>query len=151
MPVQYGGDKITFADGSTVGSGWSGFKNRLINSDMRIDQRNNGSLLTPATNADVFPVDRWIVGAYGGGTLSSQRSTTAPDDFNNSIVVTVTGTDTSLASSDLYEITQRIEGNTVADLKFGTSSAKPISLSFWVRSSVTGSYSACKRVNSASI
>jgi hypothetical protein len=126
--------------GSVAAQGLN-FRNKIINGDCRIDQRNNGALLTPATNADVFPVDRWIVGSYGGGTLSSQRSTNAPAGFTNSIAVTVTGTDTSLASGDLYEITQRIEGNTVADLGFGTANARTISLSFWVRSSVTGLHS----------
>ena len=119
----------------------SGVRNRIINGDMRIDQRNNGASVSAATG--VYPVDRFeIENISGGGTATTQRSTTVPtgQGFTNSLLVTVTGTDTSLASSDYYTIRQIIEGQNIADLQFGTNSASIVTISFWVRSSVTGTY-----------
>jgi hypothetical protein len=138
MSVQYGGDKITFSDGSTVGNGWSGFKNRLINSDMRIDQRNAGASVTVGTGA--FGVDRFRSAEVTDGTATVQQSTVAPNGFSNSLLYTVTGTDASLGSTQYASIGQRIEGFNIADLGWGTASASPITISFWVRSSVTGTY-----------
>lgn len=116
------------------------FKNRIINGAMMIDQRNAGAAVT-ANNSGVYGVDRFLTEAYGGGTLSAQRSTVAPAGFVNSLLITVTGTDTSLGTSDDYEVNQKIEGFNVADLGWGTANAQPVTLSFWVRSSVTGTYS----------
>jgi hypothetical protein len=69
-----------------------------------------------------------------------QRSTVAPAGFTNSLAITVTTPDSSLAASDLYDIAQFIEGFNVADFNLGTASAVTFTLSFWVRSSVTGTY-----------
>jgi len=138
------GKTATLANIGSVADSSLGFRNRIINGAMVIDQRNAGASVT-ASGSEVYPVDRWVVAAFnatgGGATLTGQQSSTAPTGFNKSIAVTVNGTDTSLGTNDLYEVTQRIEGNNTADLGWGASGAANISLSFWVRSSVTGTYS----------
>jgi len=115
-----------------------GFKNRIINGDMRIDQRNNGASVS-VTNGFAFPVDRFIGVTAASTTVAFQRSTTAPSGFVNSLSCTVT-TPKVLAAADVNRIIHRIEGFNTSDFAFGTSSATPITLSFWVRSSVTGTY-----------
>jgi hypothetical protein len=127
-----------------------GFRNRIINGDMRIDQRNAGASVTVnTTGSTVFPVDRFFgSGMTSAGVFTLQRSTTAPTGFTNSMIATVTTADSSIAASDLYYVTQIIEGFNVADLGFGSASAKTVTLSFWVRSSVTGTFSGAL-VNSA--
>ena len=85
-----------------------------------------------------YPVDRFVV--YNGtGTVTFQQSSVAPTGFTNSIVATVTATG-SYSTNGYTEIGHHIEGYNVADLAWGTAGAKPVVLSFWCRSSVTGSY-----------
>jgi hypothetical protein len=115
-----------------------GFKNRIINGAMMIDQRNAGATVNAST---AYPVDRFYQIMVGSGVLTSQRSTTAPAGFTNSLLATVTTVASSIASGDYYGIGHRIEGFNCADLAWGTASAQSVSLSFWVRSSVTGTYS----------
>ena len=119
----------------------AGTRNRVINGDMRIDQRNAGASVSGA--AGVYPVDRFeIENLSGGGTATGQRSTTVPtgQGFTNSLLITVTGTDTSLAAGDYYTIRHIIEGQNISDLQFGTGSASTVTISFWVRSSIAGIY-----------
>ena len=125
---------------TTSNSPYSTFRNRIINGDMRIDQRNAGASVTISTSG-VYVLDRWKNRANGGGEFSVQQSSTAPAGFNNSVIYTVTTADSSIAAGDNYWIVQEIEGYNVADLDFGTANAKTITMSFWVRSSVTGTYS----------
>ena len=114
----------------------SGTRNRIINGDMRIDQRNAGSANTSPSD---FSVDRWIH-AYGStnSTASIQRVSDAPVGFTSSLRYTVTSAAFPLANSS--SISQRIEGFNVSDFKWGTSNASPITLSFWVKSSLTGNF-----------
>ena len=132
-------DSMVTSTGQILGAGNStAFKNRIINGGMVIDQR--GSASNPvATGAGV---DRFLYGNNGAGVVTFGQSTTAPAGFINSSVVTVTTADSSIANSDLYYIYQQIEGLNVADLSFGTASAQTVTLSFWVRSSVIGTYGA---------
>jgi hypothetical protein len=118
---------------------YTGFKNRLINGQMQIDQRNAGASVTVGIS-QVYTVDRW----YGGktGTVNSftvQRSTTAPTGFTNSILITA-GTGVTPTTNDFMFLSQAIEGFNFADLAWGTASASAVSLSFWVRSSLTGNF-----------
>lgn len=120
---------------------YTGFKNRIINGAMMIDQRNAGAAVTVNSTAQFFPVDRWVGrGESGDGVFTVQQSSTAPTTFRNSIVATVTTADAAIGSSQRYEIYQRIEGNNVADLMWGTAAAATVTLSFWVRSSLTGTF-----------
>jgi hypothetical protein len=126
------------------------FKNRIINGDMRIDQRNAGASVTINGNF-LYPVDRVHVGGVpSGGTFTAQRSTTAPSGFTNSLVCTVSTADTSLASGDYYfPFLQNVEGFNSADLGWGTASAQSITVSFWCRSSAAGTYAVAVRNDAA--
>jgi len=139
MSVQYGGDKITFADGSTVGNGWSGFKNRIINGAMMIDQRNAGAAVT-VDGATPYITDRFQVQDFSDAILSAQQVTDAPAGFVNSLKVTVSTADASLGATQGDRVNQRIEGFNIADLGWGTASAQSVTLSFWVKCSLTGTF-----------
>lgn len=113
------------------------FRNKVINGDMVIDQRNNGASVA---NANGYVVDRFFNGYFGGttGRFSAQRSTTAPAGFTNSLLLTTTTAQASLAANDGLGIIQHIEGFNVSDLAFGTANAQAVTVSFWIRSSQTG-------------
>jgi hypothetical protein len=130
-------DKITTSDGVSS-AGVYGLKNRLINSDMRIDQRNVGASVS--MSSVVYPVDRWLAFEDTDGTMTAQRSTVAPAGFTNSILITTTSADSSLGATQYARLCQRIEGFNIADLAWGTASAATVTLSFWVRSSLTGTF-----------
>ena len=138
MSVSYGGDSITFADGSVQSGGWTGMRNRIINGAMVIDQRNAGASVT--LNGNLFGVDRWGTQASQNSKATMQQSTTASTGFSNSLLVTSSSA-YSPTSSDYFWLYQTIEGFNIADLGWGSASAQTITLSFWVRASVTGTYS----------
>jgi hypothetical protein len=119
---------------------YNSFKNRIINGGMVIDQRNNGSVITLTANTQGYPVDRMRLVNQTDGTLTAQRSTTAPDGFINSTLITVTATDTSIGTTQYAQYEQRIEGFNVADLGWGTATAQTVTISFQVRSSLIGTY-----------
>lgn len=124
----------------SIASGFM-FRNRVINGGMRIDQRNNGGAIT----SNGFPVDRFFASHdIGSFTFSSQRSTTAPNGFINSLQFTATNAQTPSVSQQC-NIGQIIEGNMISEMMFGTANATTFTLSFWVRSSVatTGSQRYC--------
>jgi hypothetical protein len=137
-------EKMTTESGYSLGAGnASSFKNRIINGGMVIDQRNAGAAVT-VNAVGIYSVDRWacIARPTGGGVYSAQQVSDAPTGFSNSLKFTVTTTDTSLGTNDYYFAWQKIEGFNTADLSFGTASAKAVTLSFWVKSSITGQFSA---------
>jgi len=120
-----------------------GFRNRIINGDMRIDQRNAGAALTVNALAAFFAVDRWYgFGQAADGVYTLQQDSAAPSGFTNSLRATVTTVDASISATNIYGIQQRIEGFNISDLGWGTANAQPVTVSFWVRSSVTGSFGA---------
>jgi hypothetical protein len=114
-----------------------GFRNRIINGDMRIDQRNAGASVTPADGQ--YTLDRWRAGASAASKFSVQRSTVAPAGFTNSMLVTSLSA-YSVGTNDNFEMFQYIEGFNVADLAWGTADAQAITVSFRVRSSLTGTF-----------
>jgi hypothetical protein len=114
-------------------------KNRLINGAMVIDQRNAGASVTPNVS---YTLDRW----QGINTQASKftvqqnaGSVTPPTGFTNYLGVTSSSA-YSVLTGDTFLISQSIEGFNTADLDFGKSTAKTITLSFWVRSSLTGTF-----------
>ncbi len=107
-------------------------RNLIINGAMQVAQRGTSSSLSSGA---IFLIDRFQTYEGTGGSLNIEQSTTAPDDFYYSSKWTVTSADTSLASGEQAWVRQRIEGNNMAHLGWGTSSAKTVTLSFWVRSS----------------
>jgi hypothetical protein len=127
------------ATDATVGLGT---KNLIINGDMRIDQRNAGASLTVNTAAVVYSVDRlFTYGQASDGVFTVQQVTDAPSGFINSVKATVTTADASIGASQLYILSHKIEGNNIAHLDWGTANAKTVTLSFWVKSSLTGTFS----------
>lgn len=124
-------------------------RNKIINGDMRIDQRNAGASVTG--NDTIFGVDRWVLEASQTSKMTMQQnagSVTPPAGFTNYLGITSSSSYTSLAT-DYFNLVQRIEGYTVADLDFGKSTAKPVTISFWVRSSLTGTFGGSLRNASA--
>jgi hypothetical protein len=130
-----------FADGSLQTTvGYTGFRNRIINGDMRIDQRNAGASVTP-TNGQ-YSVDRWYYQVTQSSKLTAQQSSVAPAGFSNSLLTTSSSA-YSIVAGDAFNVAQNIEGYNMADLAWGTSSAKTIVLSFQVYSSLTGTFGGC--------
>ena len=118
-----------------------GRRNLIINGAMTIDQRNSGSSVNLA-NAKVFVVDRFYWIENSSETPTSQQVTDAPNGFTHSVKITNTSTTTTPSYTQLIH---RIEGNNVSQLYFGNSSAESVTLSFYVKSSLTGQFSASLR------
>ena len=119
---------------------YTGFKNRIINGDMVIDQRNNGATLTGLFNSGTFFVDRFRTGGnnFASGRYSISQPSDAPAGFAKSAKIDITTTQTT---TTFWTITQSIEGNNTADFNLGTANASAFTLSFWVKGSTTGMYS----------
>jgi hypothetical protein len=127
------------AGGTGTTTGYYGFKNRLINSAMDIDQRNAGASITVTTGVD-YVVDRFFAQGSITSKFTAQQSSTVPTGFKNSLLFTSSAA-TTPGASDYYYFSQNIEGLNVYDLAWGTASAATVTLSFWVRSSLTGTFS----------
>jgi hypothetical protein len=122
----------------------NGFRNRIINGAMTFDQRNNGASVS-ATNG-LYTLDRYVTTSFSGGPVTNrftvQRdagAVTPPAGFIDYLGVTSSAS-TSVGPGDIYAVTQAIEGLNISDLSWGTANAKTITLSFWVRSSLTGNF-----------
>lgn len=124
---------------SVAGNGFYA-RNRIINGAMEIDQRNAGASVTPSNGS--YTLDRWGTWVSQASKLTIQRNAgavTPPAGFINYLGVTSSSA-YSVISSDYFGVWQGIEGFNVADLAWGTASAKTITVSFWVRSSLTGTF-----------
>jgi len=133
---------VTFNDTSLQPAAASPYvlKNKIINGAMVIDQRNAGASVTPASGS--YTLDRWIVETSQASKFSVQQNAAAvtpPTGFTNYLGVTSLSSYTVLAG-DYFLVEQRIEGFNTADLDFGKATAKTVTLSFWVRSSLTGTF-----------
>ena len=141
MPITLDGTNgITQADQFNSDSTF-GFKNRIINGAMTIDQRNAGASVT-AVSDKTFSCDRWMSRNSASSKFSMQQDAggvTPPAGFSDYLGVTSLAA-TSVGSSDYYAIQGVVEGYNVADFNWGTANAKTITLSFWVRSSLTGTF-----------
>jgi hypothetical protein len=113
------------------------FRNRIINGAMVIDQRNAGASVTP-TNGQ-YLLDRWAADVSQASKFTVIQSSTAPAGFSNSLLVTSSSAYT-VGTNDYFALHQFVEGFNTADFSFGTASATSITLSFWVRSSLTGTF-----------
>jgi len=125
--------------GAGLGMGM-GFRNRIINGAMVIDQRNAGASITP-TNGQ-YGLDRWRNGLSVASKFSVQQNAgavTPPQGFVNYLGATSLSA-YSVGASEVFLVQQYIEGYNVADLAWGTASASSVTLSFWVRSSLTGTF-----------
>lgn len=132
--IQLGGQDVTFG----------GMRNRLINGDMRIDQRNVGANVAIAS---AYTVDRWKfdrVATGGSQIYYGQQVAEAPTGFTHSYKIKVT-TGGAVGNDDYTQFNQYVEGNNLADMAFGTASAKTFTVSFWVKSSLATTYSIALR------
>lgn len=116
------------------------FRNRILNGCMRIDQRNSGAAVSLPTASSLYTLDRWACNKdTAGATVTAQQSSVVPSGFTKALLLTVS-TGAAAGASDQNLFQQIVEGFNVGDLGWGTSSAQSVSVSFWVRSSVTGTY-----------
>jgi len=137
-----GSDGVTFPDSTTQNTtDRYGFVNRIINGDCRIAQRGTAAV----TTQNSFPVDRFKINNSSDGAFSAQQDSSAPTGFLNSVKVTITTADASLTTTQQLQTRYPIEGTNVADLAWGTASAKTVTLSFWTRSSLTGTFGGALR------
>ena len=118
----------------------------IINGDMQIAQR--GTSTSSIAGSDVFVVDRWRMDEGADSTLTmSQESLSSGNAYNNgfkkSLKVLVTTADSSIGSSQSVQLIQHVEAQNLQGLKFGTSGAKNLTLSFWYKSNVTGVHTVC--------
>jgi hypothetical protein len=148
MPVVLSGTNgVTFPDSSLQAAAASPYvlKNRIINGDMRIDQRRAGASAT--ANDNIYGVDRWVIYASQSSKLTcqqNQNSVTPPAGFTNYLGYTSSSAYT-VGGSEYFSLTQAIEGYNISDLGFGTANAKTVTVSFWVRSSLTGTFGGALR------
>jgi hypothetical protein len=141
-----GTNGLTFNDGSTQNTspftGGFAMRNRIINGAMVVDQRNAGASVTGIVGS-IFAVDRFYFYNSQASKFTAQQnagSVTPPAGFVNYLGVTSSSSYTSL-STDVFSLGQVIEGRNIADLGWGTASASAVTLSFWARSSLTGTFS----------
>ena len=139
--VSASSDAITVANNGTCTANVTNNlsnRNKIINGSMIVSQRNYTSAVT-TTNA--YNIDRWQ-NAFSGtiGAYSFSQVTDSPDGFANSFKIDVTTADTSLGSTDVHYFRTALEGQDVQDFAKGTSSAKKFTLSFYVKTTKTGTY-----------
>ena len=118
------------------------FKNRIINGAMVFDQRNNGAAVTPTSAG--YTLDRFSYQLSQASKAAIQQnagSVTPPTGFSNYLGVTSSSA-YSVGASESFYIVQRVEGFNFADMAWGTANAQTVTLSFWVRSSLTGTFGA---------
>jgi hypothetical protein len=127
---------------SCTGLNYDGFKNRIINGAMVIDQRNAGASVN--VTSELYTLDRWYFAISQTGKLTCQQNAgavTPPAGFKNYLGLTSASSYAVLAA-DIFSLKQSIEGFNTADLGFGAAGASTVTVSFWVRSSLTGTFGA---------
>ena len=140
MTLQLNGTTgLTFNDGSLQPSAALG-KNLIINGDMMIDQRNNGASATITTNGQ-YTVDRFQAQMSQASKYSVEQVGTSPAGFYYNLQATSAAA-TTVAAGDFFALEQRVEGFNALNLNWGSSLAETVTLSFWVKSSLTGTFTA---------
>jgi hypothetical protein len=138
-----GTNGLVFNDASTQNTsaftGGFAFRNRIINGAMVISQRNAGAAVNNGAGNNTYVVDRFSMFGTEAAKISGQQSTTAPTGFVNSWLITSLAA-TTATSAQAYGVRHIIEGTNISDLGWGSASAKAVTISFWVRSSITGTY-----------
>ena len=127
------------------------FKNLLINGDYLVWQRGTAAATVIASSTlGTYLSDRWQTWEFNDGTITQEQSALDNDDFEttgqrNALLVKCTGTDTSISAAQFAFISQIIEAQNCQGLKWGTDNAEHITLSFWVKSNLTGTFTAVLR------
>ena len=124
------------------------FRNRIINGAMVIDQRNAGASVT-LNGSESYITDRFSCGDVTDGSFTAQQVSDAPAGFINSLKCTITSADTNLTTTQTAYCFQTVEGLNIADLAWGTANAATITISFWVKSSLTGTFGGALRNSAA--
>ena len=143
MSLQLNGtDGVTFNDGSEQWAAASpiGTKNLIINGDMRIAQR--GTSVSGITSSGYYTVDRFYFPLGTAGTWTQTQDTDVPtgQGFSTSLKMQCTTANASLSANSFMQFEQKIEGQNLQHLKYGTSNAEKVTASFWVKSNKTGTY-----------
>ena len=112
-------------------------RNLIINGNFVVAQR--GTSFSNVTSSQ-FCLDRFSVDVSGGGAFNVTQDTSAPEGFEKSLKLEVNTADSSIAAADAYRVTQAVEGQNISQADLGASTAKAMALSFYVKSSVTGTY-----------
>jgi hypothetical protein len=123
---------------TAYGGGNYGMRNRILNGSMVLDQRNAGASVTLGAGG-TYTLDRYRCYSEAASKLSIQQVADAPTGFVNSMKATSLSS-YSVGTNELFGIFQNIEGFNTADLGFGASGASTVTLSFWVKSSLTGTF-----------
>ena len=136
-----GNANLSFADdaNTVLESG----RNLIINGAQEVDQRGSGSTAIGTLTNGKYITDRWNVRGQDNTTGQCSQSTNAPAGFVNSLLIEVGGGATTTSAGGNRFIRQNIEGYVLRPLRWGTSGAKAATMSFWVKSNVTGTYSFC--------
>jgi len=115
-------------------------RNLIINGAMQVAQRGT-SAVTINSGSATYRLDRFYAsGASSAGVYTVEQSTDAPANFKNSLKVTVTTADSSIGSTTNYRVQQSLEGQNISHLNYGSSDAQTVTLSFYVKSSLTGTF-----------
>ena len=133
------GKTASLANIGTIADSSLGFRNRIINGAMVIDQRNAGASVTPNNS---YTLDRWVTSNAQTSKFTVEQTITgvsAPVGFTDYLAVT-SSSSYSVLTGDYFAVYQAIEGFNVADFAWGTASAATVTLSFWIRSSLTGTF-----------
>jgi hypothetical protein len=127
-----------FADlaGSADAGGLTG-RNLIINGAMQVAQRGAGPT---AIGSGYYTLDRFQTNKDNDGAFTNEQSTDHPNGAGNSLKWAVTTADTSVDAGQFLYFNQKIEAQDLQHLLYGTSSAKSLTLSFWVKSNKTGTY-----------
>ena len=118
-------------------------RNKIYNGKIDIDQRNSGSAVTLANNILTYPVDRFSaqpVNMDEATNMTGQQVDDAPDGFAHSLKITTNTAESSIASNEFVSVYQIMEGQDFQDLAYNTSGAKNVIMSFYVKSSITGTF-----------
>tara|TARA_R100001086_G_scaffold162446_1_gene87582 strand:+ start:150 stop:1316 length:1167 start_codon:yes stop_codon:yes gene_type:complete len=144
--VSASSDAITVSnDGTCTANVTNNLSNRniVINGAMQVAQRDTGSGFTGVGQQE-YTIDRFVtLHSYNSSTINVINSSQSPDGFSKSYKVDVTAADTSIGAAEFMFIRHKIEAQNLQQLAYGTSGAKSITLSFYVRSNVTGTYAIC--------
>ena len=135
--------------GNAYSDGALSNRNLIINGAMQVAQRGT-SAVTPTASTSLYPVDRWGAYANPSSKYSAQQQTGGPNGFDKYVRITSLTAHTSSAA-DFFPFFTNLEGQDVQQFQYGSSGAKDVSLSFWVRSSLAGNFSVAFRAQGATV